>query len=265
MGGQTDYTCHDAEEHRISKTFCISKTATKKVENGRRPKSGKSSLDNFHLVIDMDTEKIISSNLFSSLQRLGANGYSIKFLAKVINSHIDRACRNLNYLEDTLGEIKPIIESGKIGRYEEFILANMLKKVVCSTDLSRIHQNEERSAEFAATELSLLGIPKSSIERVYGLILSTKPGRIPSNREERYMVDVDGAIFGKSPAVFARSEDALMQEHKDIPPRVYLQLRMNFLKSAPAMLYFTPEFQMQEPQAHENIEHRIAEISRVLK
>ena len=64
------------------------------------------------------------------------------------------------------------------------------------------HDNEERSAAWAARGLSFLGIKADKLARIVDLILVTAGHQAPVTADQQLMIDLDLAILGAMPERF---------------------------------------------------------------
>lgn len=93
----------------------------------------------------------------------------------------------------------------------------------------RAHDNEERSADFAAEELRSLGLDEAQIERVKDLILATKHDR-PVGGDAALLVDIDLSILGKPADEFDRYDAAIRQEYSWVAEEAYREGRTQVLQ-----------------------------------
>ena len=127
----------------------------------------------------------------------------------------------------------------------------------------RAHDNEERSADFAAEQLRSLGLDEVQIEQVKALILATKHDR-PVTGDAALLVDIDLAILGKAADEFDRYDAAIRQEYSWVAEDAYrigrTQVLQKFLDRP--SIYQTDHFRSRyEAQARANLQRAIAKLS----
>ncbi len=116
--------------------------------------------------------------------------------------------------------------------------------------------NEAVSAECAADALKMLGVAADEIAAVRRLILVTTHPSVPQTTDEQFMVDIDLAILGSSPAEFMAYERAIRLEYAWVADDIFHHKRGNLLRAflrQPKIFrtdYFRGKF---EGQARENI------------
>ena len=126
----------------------------------------------------------------------------------------------------------------------------------------RAHDNEERSADFAAEELRSLGLDEAQIERIKQLILATKHDR-PVTGDAALLVDIDLAILGQAAQEFDRYDTAIRQEYSWIAEDAYrvgrTQVLQKFLDRP--SIYQTDTFRNRyEAQARINLQRAIEQL-----
>jgi predicted metal-dependent HD superfamily phosphohydrolase len=111
--------------------------------------------------------------------------------------------------------------------------------------------------------LAEAGVSPDISTRVAALILATKHDREPGSPDARLLVDVDLAILGCEPAVFAAYDRAIRQEYSWVPEEEYRGARAAILQRFlhhPA-IYHTRFFRDRlETQARQNLERLIATL-----
>ncbi|MFL1486038.1 N-methyl-D-aspartate receptor NMDAR2C subunit [Marinobacter sp. LN3S78] len=120
----------------------------------------------------------------------------------------------------------------------------------------RASDNEARSADFAVDELTRLGEPITTIERVKRLIEVTEHPSIPRDDDEALLLDIDLAILGAPANMYQRYEDQVRQEYRWVPGPLYRRGRKKVLAAflAAPSIYHSPPFQTQrEAQARDNL------------
>ena len=127
--------------------------------------------------------------------------------------------------------------------------------------------NEEKSAEYAADKLKILGINPEIIDPVIRLILTTKKHQPPANDiDSRILLDADLSILGATTAEYRNYAKAIKREYAWLSEREYVlgrkQVLENFLKRE--RIYHTPQmFAALESKARHNIQEEIESLTEV--
>lgn len=123
------------------------------------------------------------------------------------------------------------------------------------------HDNEVRSAEWAARELSDAGVSAARIERVVQHILATRHSVLPEGRDQELLVDIDLAILGAERLRFQAFERQVREEYAWVPEPLFRQKRAEVLEGflGRPQLYRTPALrEALEAQARVNLAGAIA-------
>ncbi|HIK28867.1 MAG TPA: hypothetical protein IGR89_12505 [Oscillatoriaceae cyanobacterium M7585_C2015_266] len=126
--------------------------------------------------------------------------------------------------------------------------------------------NEERSAEYAATALKNLLLPQATIDAVTAMILSTKYHQVSKEDiDTQILLDADLAILGADEPEYKFYSKAIRREYGWMPEEEYRQKRvqvlLNFLKRE--RIFFTKNkvFDELETRARRNIQAEIKTLS----
>ncbi|MDA8454552.1 hypothetical protein M4R22_07245 [Acidovorax sp. GBBC 3334] len=121
--------------------------------------------------------------------------------------------------------------------------------------------NEERSARWARRFMEAQGLTRTTVDRVEHHILATR--HVPActiDGDTRWMVDIDLAILGQPPEVYAEFERNVRREYRFVRWPRYQAGRCAILQSfldRPAV-YATPWFSDRyEVQARQNLRHAL--------
>jgi predicted metal-dependent HD superfamily phosphohydrolase len=112
------------------------------------------------------------------------------------------------------------------------------------------HDNEERSADEAATALRAVGWDEPRIQVVRGLILATRHAAAPTTPDAAIVADVDLSILGKGEDEFAHYERAIRREYAHVPDDAFRAGRASVLRgflSRPRIYatdYFADRYEM---------------------
>ena len=124
--------------------------------------------------------------------------------------------------------------------------------------------NEERSADWAASALRSAGVAPASIERVCDWILLTKHDSAPADSDARIFVDTDLSILGAPPARFAAYESAIREEYAWVPEDTFRSRRAELLRGflARDAIFTTGWFRERfEAQARENLKQSLQQLA----
>ncbi|WP_255991681.1 HD domain-containing protein [Chitinolyticbacter albus] len=116
--------------------------------------------------------------------------------------------------------------------------------------------NEARSAEWAARELTAARVGSERVARVQALILATRHDAVPQEHDARLLVGIDLAILGATPERFAEYEAQIRAEYAWVPGPLFRRKRRAILRAllARSPLYGTPALQAQfEASARSNL------------
>jgi predicted metal-dependent HD superfamily phosphohydrolase len=130
---------------------------------------------------------------------------------------------------------------------------------------TRRTDNEEKSAELAASVLADLQVPDEEISRVREMIIATKEHRFEIGSDDmKTFLDLDLAILGVEPSIYREYREAIRREYKWVPAFMYRRARKQILEGflKRESLYFTTEMAARfEGQARLNIEAEIRHLS----
>ncbi len=131
---------------------------------------------------------------------------------------------------------------------------------------SKSQDNEERSTEYAATVLTQLKIPITTVELVQNFILNTKNHQAaPSNIDSQILLDADLAILGSPELEYKAYTQAIRQEYSWVNEQSYIvgrqQVLSDFLQRK--RIYLTKQmFLSLEADARRNMQNEILDLSR---
>lgn len=94
----------------------------------------------------------------------------------------------------------------------------------------KAHDNEARSADWAATALQAAGVSDEVQARAHALIMATEHTAAPLAGDAALLVDIDLAILGAAPARFAEYERQIQQEYAWVPEDVFVEKRRAVLQ-----------------------------------
>lgn len=127
------------------------------------------------------------------------------------------------------------------------------------------HDNEARSAEWAAQALADAGVPTARVERITQHILATRHSALPEGRDQALLVDIDLAILGAESVRYQAFERQVREEYAWVPEPLFRQKRAEVLEGflGRTQLYNTPALrEALEAQARVNLAGAIAALRR---
>lgn len=127
----------------------------------------------------------------------------------------------------------------------------------------RAHDNEEKSAAWAESELARAGVGGDAITRVKELILATRHSSAPTDRDQALLVDIDLAILGAPTRRFDEYETQVRKEYAWVADEDFRIGRAAILKGflARSSIYTTPEFRARfEDLARANLARSLAQL-----
>ena len=199
------------------------------------------------------------NHLFSD--RTSSSSKSIEeiwtFISSKHSAH-DREYHNLEHLQQMFEEFDRIEE--EISQPDAVTLAIFFHDIYYDPTGNR---NEEESAALAEEILSDFNFDNDVIKDVKSLILATKTGSFPVTSDQRFMVDIDRSILGKSPDKYANYRNQIRQEYSLYPEKAFLIGRKHFIRSLLGndSIYHTGLFKEQlEKQAIENLTEELNTI-----
>jgi predicted metal-dependent HD superfamily phosphohydrolase len=125
------------------------------------------------------------------------------------------------------------------------------------------HDNEARSADWAADEVRRAGLPAAMATRVHALVMATEHKQPPQEADAKLLVDVDLAILGAPRARFDESDAQIRREYAHVPESEFRAGRRAILGAflARPRLYATRGFGTAlEGPARENLARALARL-----
>ena len=123
--------------------------------------------------------------------------------------------------------------------------------------------NEQKSADLAVAVCQKAGLSSQAMREIHDLILITKHDRTPATINEQIITDVDLAILGKPPEVYAVYEKAIRKEYSHVQDSDFQMGRTAILHafldrpSIYSLDYFKERYQQQ---AINNIQNEILSL-----
>ncbi|MCP5558891.1 MAG: hypothetical protein H7A55_14180 [Verrucomicrobiaceae bacterium] len=149
--------------------------------------------------------------------------------AQLRDAYVGRAYHSIQHIGACLAWLDAVAESGvAIPEAYAVELALWFHDIVYD---SRAADNEEQSAEIARSALLAMGGPVELTERVASLILATKHHHCANDPAAAWVVDIDLAILGESPARFETYDEQIRQEYEWVPMKVYREKRAEVLRT----------------------------------
>ncbi len=202
--------------------------------------------------MDQDQFKHIWTEYFDTSNELQID---IAF-SEIKNHHSEphRHYHNWNHIEQILGLID--LQNLQLTEREILIHAAIFHDVIYKPGSST---NEKDSAVYAQQVLLQLKKPPSIIQYVTEIILATEKHQSTDPLVQLFL-DMDMSILGSPPKDYEHYQNAIRQEHKNIPSTIYSFGRKRFLKNTlkQKRIFLTDFFhQKLEEQARINLQFEI--------
>lgn len=136
-----------------------------------------------------------------------------------------RHYHDLSHLENMFAELEAL--RSKIGNFTEISFSVFYHDVIYDA-ISK--SNEEKSAEFAASDLQQLKVPYDAIERISNQIIATKLHQKSGDRDTNYFLDADLSILGKDLETYIDYAKKIRKEYFIYPDLLYQPGRKKVLK-----------------------------------
>jgi predicted metal-dependent HD superfamily phosphohydrolase len=122
--------------------------------------------------------------------------------------------------------------------------------------------NERQSAILADDALRSAGASPELRSAIDRLIMATAHTTVPTQPDERLIVDIDLKIFSAPTARFAEYNRQIRQEYAWVPEDIYQKRRAEVLRGFlnRERIYLSPSFQRYETAARSNLENAIATL-----
>jgi predicted metal-dependent HD superfamily phosphohydrolase len=134
---------------------------------------------------------------------------------------------------------------------------------------TRRQDNEERSAERAATSLRALGLEENCVKRVGDLICMTKNHHAADgDLAAWWFIDADLSILGGAPEDYQNYVAGVRKEYAWVPDHEFYPKRRAILQGfldRPTIFMTAEHRRWEEPEARANIAGEIALIDEILK
>lgn len=171
-----------------------------------------------------------------------------------IHTHYTQSNRhyhNLGHLEDLLIQLNSLKD--KIDDWNTLLFTLYYHDIIYK---STKKNNEEKSADFAVSRMTKIGIDEDVISRCFDQIIATKYHKVDISMDTNYFTDADLSILGRSPENYLAYCQNIRKEYSIYPDILYKNGRKKVIKHFLAMesIYKTKEFfDKYELQARENL------------
>lgn len=191
---------------------------------------------------------------------LGAPGDGLALMDRLLDawSEPQRRYHTLQHLADCVARLEPHLHMARHPGEVEFAL--WMHDAIYDV---KGKDNELQSAQWAARELELPGLPQESIDRVQQLVMATCHDALPRTPDEQLLADVDLSILGASPARFDDYEAQVREEYAWVPGWIFRRKRAEILAQLLARpnLFNTQVFRDGfEDQARQNLQRSISAL-----
>jgi predicted metal-dependent HD superfamily phosphohydrolase len=194
-------------------------------------------------------------------ESVGAKGNALETYDYLIKRYSEphRFYHNQSHIKQCLAEAKQV----------RYLVKNYpaLKMAIWFHDIiydPRGQNNEEKSAALAFITLTGAFLNNNFAERVMNLVLATKHVILPTDNDEKFIVDIDLSSFGLPEEKFNENTQLIRQEYDWVPTEIFARERTKILKAFQARptVFLTPFFQQKyEKTAQANLKHSIAQLS----
>jgi predicted metal-dependent HD superfamily phosphohydrolase len=170
-----------------------------------------------------------------------------------------RHYHTLQHLEECFANLQMV--SADAQHPEEIELALWFHDAIY--DVARA-DNEARSADWARAAVESAALDPLVADRVYALVMATRHNAVPSDADQRLLVDVDLSILGAPGERFDEYERQIRAEYSTVPLQNFRAARQRVLNeflNRPA-IFNTPVFvAAYETQARENLARSIEKLT----
>ena len=198
------------------------------------------------------------SNLW---KRLGVNEDKTEEYKELVALYGEdtRSYHNLVHIVHTLRELDSV--GHLVDNKDMLELALWYHDAIYDT---RAKNNEEKSAELAIKRLGEARFNNDYVSCIENLILNTKHGKKPEDKDARYLTDIDLTILGKPVLEFDEYEKDIREEYSWVPDMQFMQGRTAVLNTILGMgtIYSTDFFRLKYgAQAQKNLERYLIKKS----
>ena len=169
-----------------------------------------------------------------------------------------RFFHDLSHVEQLYQELKNL----PAGDWPALLFAVVYHDVVSDVEQDVVlHNNEERSADFAERHLTRIGFEPEGIAHCRQLILATVDHRVSPDHDTNLFTDADLCILGKPWPVYDAYRKNIRQEYRVYPDPIFSagrkKILLSFLQMEP--LFKTHHFQaLYEKTAKENLQRELS-------
>ena len=184
-----------------------------------------------------------------------------KLWSEIVFNYNDsrRYYHNLAHLDNLNEQLLPVRQ--QIEDWQTVVLSVAYHDIIYNT---LKHDNEEKSAAFAADRLTQLALPSTQIEKCRQQILSTKEHQVSDDTDTNYFTDADLSILGFDNNSYLKYAEQIRKEYQYYPDFLYQPGRrkvlIHFLKMEAIFKtkYFHDKY---EEQARVNILNELRTLS----
>jgi pantetheine-phosphate adenylyltransferase len=201
-------------------------------------------------------------------ERVGAKGNSETIFQDLVSRYTEshRKYHTLQHIKSCLNELdlcRSLIEQPDAVEvaiwFHDAIHEGSNTKVAGTTN------DECDSADLAQTILTHMGLDKDVIDHVTSLILSTRHKDLPKTQDEKFMVDIDLAILGRSERIFDIYERNIRLEYGWVSDNEFVigrtKVLSKFLPPCRSSIFQTEFFQERyETNAVKNLTRSIVQL-----
>ncbi len=219
----------------------------------------------FRMFKTQTTTVFVKQKWLDLYKRLNAkgDGESVFNMFEMAYSGKNRAYHTLFHIEHCLrefDEVRSIVSDPEVLEFAIWFHDEVYDPHAHEKNLD----NEEESAHAAKKVARAMKLPDEFGERVAELIGWTRHKEVPTDDLlAQYLVDIDLAILGQKPEVFAEYEEGIRYEYRHVPQKIFDAVRGSILEKflKRESIYLTPYFQKKyEVAARDNLRSSLVQL-----
>ncbi len=180
----------------------------------------------------------------------------------------ERTFHNLHHLLDVLAHVDELAEETHepdLVRLAAWYHGAVFDAAEKATYANRGGEDEVASAQLALEELTALGVPQESAERVRDLVrASTRHAPDPGDFDCAVLCDADLSILAAEPQRYRMYLTAVRTEYEFVPTEIYLRARLAIVRKLLARnpLFLSPLGAAWEEPARQNLSAELQRLER---
>lgn len=173
-------------------------------------------------------EGLLKSSWQGCWARIGARGDGVELMGRLINAYREpqRKYHTVRHLWECLNLFS--LHRDLADDLAEVEIALWFHDSVYDVTA---HDNESRSADWAADELSAAGVTEERVGRVREMIHATLHSVAPEGKDQKLIVDIDLAILAAPRDRFVEYEKQVREEYSWVPEDRFCERRAEILEA----------------------------------